>query len=82
MIPIGRNEVGMEKVSIETWLARNYAPGDGPAVKTVRAWCRDGKIYPAPQKQGRAYSLDARACYVDPRDPVSLRAARALDALG
>lgn len=65
----------IEKVSIETWLERNYAPGDGPAVKTVRAWCRDGKIYPAPQKQGRAYYLDARACYVDPSDPVSLRAA-------
>ncbi len=65
-------------VGIEQWLDRNFDRDDPvrPAVKTVRAWCRDGKLYPAPRKQGRAYFLAPNACYVDPASRASLRSAK------
>lgn len=64
-------------VSIPTWLDETY--GDDPSrptLDTVRTWCRDGKLYPAPMKQGRSYFLDPATCYVDPTDPASMREAR------
>jgi len=65
-------------VGIERWLQRNFDDDDParPAVKTVRTWCREGKLYPAPRKQGRAYFLDPRACYCDPQSTASVRAAK------
>ena len=65
-------------VGIERWLELNYDAADParPTVRTVRTWCRDGKVYPTPRKQGRAYFLDPHACYVDPANPASIRAAK------
>lgn len=65
-------------VGIEQWLDRNFDADDPvrPAIKTVRAWCRDGKLYPTPRKQGRAYFLHPHACYVDPSNAASIRAAK------
>ena len=64
-------------ISIPVWLDQTY--GDDPSrptVETVRAWCRDGKIYPRPRKQGRAYFLHPRATYIDPTDRGSIVAAK------
>ena len=67
----------MKLVSIPTWLDLTYGDDPGrPQLDTVRAWCRDGKLYPPAMKQGRAYYLDPRACYVDPTDAASMREAR------
>lgn len=50
-------------VTLQQWADRNYA-GAPPHIKTLRRWCREGKIYPAPQKQGRTYYLVESARYV------------------
>ncbi len=56
-------------VTLEQWGAAVY--GDAaPTIATLRTWARDGKIYPAPRKHGRAYFVAPDACYVDPRLPV------------
>lgn len=68
----------MKSVSIPKWLELHYASDDParPAINTVRAWCRDGKLYPRPRKQGRSYFLDPRAVYVDPSSITSMREAK------
>lgn len=51
-------------IDIETWINTAYEGSQKkPAVKTVRAWVRDGKIHPAPEKHGRAYYFNASARY-------------------
>jgi len=49
------------KISLEKWGARNYDPA--PHIDTLRGWARDGKIYPPPQKVGRAYYVDEHAVF-------------------
>lgn len=67
----------MKYQSIPVWIKSTYGDDPSrPAVKTVRAWCREGHIYPMPRKHGRAYMLHPRACYVDPTSPASVRAAK------
>lgn len=68
----------MKAVSIKRWLDLQYAPDDPdrPTVRTVRAWCREGRLYPMPRKHGRSYFLDPKACYVDPSSPSSIQEAR------
>lgn len=51
-------------VSIETWLAQTYGD-DAPAIDTARRWCREGKIYPKPEKHGRSYFLTPSARYTE-----------------
>lgn len=67
-----------EQLSIPAWIDRAYAPDDPyrPTVRTVRKWCNEGRIYPTPRKQGRAYFLHPRATYVDPSSPASIKAAK------
>jgi hypothetical protein len=50
--------------TLQAWALAKY--GDhAPNMDTLRRWAREGKIYPAPQKQGRAYFLTENAQYVD-----------------
>lgn len=49
------------KISLEKWAEKNFDPA--PAVKTVRTWARDGKIYPTPVKVGRAYYVEESAIF-------------------
>jgi len=65
-------------VTIPKWLELHYDPEDRPTVRTVREWCREGKIYPAPRRHGRAYYLDSRAVYVDPTSRASVSEAKRL----
>ncbi|MEM5429365.1 excisionase [Cupriavidus oxalaticus] len=49
------------KLRLDEWLARNFAPA--PAIRTARLWIKDGKIYPAPVKVGRAYYVEENAVF-------------------
>lgn len=49
------------KISLEKWAAKNFDPA--PAVRTIRLWIRDGKIYPTPEKVGRAYYVEENAVF-------------------
>ena len=57
------------KTTLEKWAAAQY--GDSaPSIKTLRAWVRDARIYPLPQKHGRQYYIEESARYVgDFHDP-------------
>ena len=54
--------VGDMKISLSKWAARNYDPP--PYIGTLRAWAREGKIYPPAQKIGKAYYVDENAVHV------------------
>lgn len=58
-------------ISLEHWLQAIYGE-DAPTIDTARRWCRDGRIYPAPQKHGRSYFIAPDARYTDLRLPVRL----------
>lgn len=49
------------KLRLDEWLARNFQPA--PAIRTARLWVKDGKIYPAPVKVGRAYYVEENAVF-------------------
>ncbi|WP_321904450.1 excisionase [Paraburkholderia tropica] len=51
------------KIRLDEWIAREFDPP--PAVRTARQWIKDRKIYPPPQKIGRAYYVDDKAVYRD-----------------
>ncbi|HFF8547232.1 TPA: excisionase [Kluyvera cryocrescens] len=37
-----------------------------PSLSTLRRWCREGRIYPAPERHGKEYRLLPDSIYVDP----------------
>lgn len=49
------------KISLEKWAEKNFDPA--PHISTLRAWVRQAKIYPQPQKLGRAYYVDENAVF-------------------
>lgn len=50
-------------ITLEAWAASRY--GDhAPNRDTLRRWAREGKLHPAPQKNGRTYFLPENAQYV------------------
>lgn len=49
------------KIRLEEWAKRNYSPP--PNRDTLRRWARDLKIFPFPQKVGRAYYVEPEAKY-------------------
>lgn len=49
------------KIRLDEWLRRNFDPP--PAIRTARLWIKDGKIYPAPVKAGRAYYVEEGAVF-------------------
>lgn len=36
-----------------------------PSLSTLRRWCREGRIYPAPERHGKEYRLLPDSIYVD-----------------
>ncbi|CAJ0773056.1 excisionase [Ralstonia chuxiongensis] len=56
------------KISLSKWAAKNYDPP--PHIDTLRAWARDGKIYPPAQKIGKAYYVDENAVHVSELETV------------
>ena len=57
-------------VTLEEWGRRQY--GDAaPAIGTLRRWCREARITPAPQKHGQSYFVHPDARYINPADPES-----------
>lgn len=55
-------------ITLEAWLAATYGSGV-PSVNTARRWVREGRIWPPPEKHGRAYYLKSDARYIDPANP-------------
>jgi Excisionase-like protein len=53
----------MADLPLEEW-ARNRWGEKAPSIFTLRSWARNGKIYPYPEKIGRAYFVkpDAEYC--------------------
>ena len=56
-------------LTLEEW-ARSVYGEKPPALKTLRRWAREARIYPAPEKQGRTYYVPACARYLDPSKPI------------
>lgn len=51
------------KLRLDEWLKREcYPPA---AIRTARAWIKQGKIYPPPVKVGRAYYVEEKAIFND-----------------
>jgi len=50
---------GGVKIKLEDWAAQHYSPA--PSMFVLRKWCREGEIFPAPEKVGRTYYVDASA---------------------
>lgn len=49
--------------TLEAWARTKYGE-HAPNMDTLRRWAREGKIFPAPKKQGRTYFLPEHAEYV------------------
>lgn len=55
--------------TLESWAQSIYGEA-APGIQTLRRWCRDGKIFPIPEKHGRSYFVRETARYVgDYNDP-------------
>lgn len=52
-------------VTLDDWAKARYSENALPNRDTLRRWAREGKLFPAPQKQGRTYVLPENAEYVD-----------------
>jgi predicted site-specific integrase-resolvase len=50
------------KLSLELWAKKHFDPP--PSIRTLRAWAREGKIYPAPTKFGRTYYVEESAMHI------------------
>ena len=59
-------------ITLEEWLAQSYGEHP-PSIFTARRWCREGRIYPAPQKHGRSYYVRPDARYIDTSKPLALQ---------
>lgn len=51
------------KTTLQKWAAAHYGD-NAPHIKTLRRWVREGKIFPAPRKDGRTYFVEHNARYV------------------
>lgn len=51
-----------KKVTLQTWADANFAKL--PHKNTLRAWARDCKIFPIPEKVGRDWLVEPSARYV------------------
>lgn len=51
-------------VTLEDWAKGCYGER-APYIGTLRRWARDGKIFPLPQKHGRAYFVRPDAQYIE-----------------
>jgi hypothetical protein len=55
------------KITLIEWAAARYDPA--PSAWVLRAWVRDGQIYPTPEKVGRTYYVEQNARRVNPQQP-------------
>jgi hypothetical protein len=61
----------MKLITLDQWAAQTY--GDAaPNLNTLRRWARDARIYPTPQKHGRAYFVDPAAKYITDGTPPTM----------
>lgn len=60
------------RITLEAWLAANFAGPGAPTIGAVRRWARTGKIQPPPVKCGRSYYVDPDARYTEPAERGSL----------
>lgn len=58
----------MTEVTLRRWAERRYGE-DAPHDNTLRNWVANGRIYPLPRKQGRAYFVAEDAVYLAPGEP-------------
>jgi predicted site-specific integrase-resolvase len=56
------------KILISAWAARLYSPA--PSAFVLRKWCRNGEIYPPPEKVGRDWFVDEAARRITGTEPV------------
>lgn len=54
----------LPKLPLLDWAKLRYDPP--PSIRTLRAWVRDGRIYPEPELVGRGYRVQPDAIYVPP----------------
>lgn len=47
------------KIKLEDWAAKHYNPA--PSLFVLRKWCREGEIFPTPEKVGRTYYVEHNA---------------------
>ncbi|HAV1918816.1 TPA: excisionase [Enterobacter hormaechei subsp. steigerwaltii] len=52
-------------LNLQEWAAEVYTTP--PSLSTLRRWTREGRIYPAPELDGKEYKVQPDAIYVDPR---------------
>jgi hypothetical protein len=53
-----------KKIPLEEWAQARYEPP--PSIHTLRKWARECRIFPLPEKVGRAYYVEQDARYIDP----------------
>ncbi|QLY50295.1 excisionase [Citrobacter freundii] len=51
-------------LKLQEWASRVYETP--PSLSTLRRWCREGRIYPAPERHGKEYRLVPDSIYVSP----------------
>lgn len=56
-------------MTLRNWARFTYGV-ESPSVHTLRAWARQGRIWPAPMRHGRSYYVEQDATYVDPKAPI------------
>jgi predicted site-specific integrase-resolvase len=66
----------MTKITLKEWNSRQPRP---KSAETVRRWVRAGKIYPAPELDGREYLFDDRAIKINPSNLPKQSAKQLLD---
>lgn len=54
-------------LSLQEWISLRYSEKSAPCIHTVRRWVREGRVQPAPEKQGRSYFFRPDAKYVQPQ---------------
>ena len=67
-----KDEKKQVKITLEAWAKSVYGQ-KAPCLSTLRGWCRDGKIFPTPQKHGRSYFLEPDSRYIDNRIIIKMR---------
>jgi hypothetical protein len=55
------------KITLTDWATARYSPA--PSAWVLRAWVRDGQIYPVPEKVGRSYYVEQDARRINPDAP-------------
>lgn len=56
------------KIPLTIWAGRRYSPP--PPIFTLRRWCRDGEIHPAPEKVGREWYVEDTARRLTGAEPI------------